>query len=395
MFPGGTPNFPSLPSQPSVPVPSQPQTPALSADAQSALNLASSVLQGQSNLVGTVRPGSGGTVISDAVDSNSADDTNAASVRYQSAVSALQQNQPVAQAALAQLSPDQQSQYAALSAGLSGDPVSQLAAQSLLISGGLTSKDGNDQTLLGTLSGVASGSVPLADGVDRTTFAQQLTKECATPGAINQQQTDDCVPTQASILLDRLDPAEYARVATEAASPSGTVTWADGSQSTRPATLPQGTGQSLPQQMLSATAMEAAGGSDLGASPQGVATMMSKMFNANYQVAQVDTSSDAAYRQSQSNMMQTLTNALSSGAPVSASIELTDPQGQVSGEHEVLVNGITSDGQVEYTNPWGNEEVQPLAEFQSRLLSLSYLQQPPPTVSASQLMMQQGQYLSV
>ena len=148
----------------------------------------------------------------------------------------MTQNQGLVNSALAQLGPSAQAQYSQLTSSLQGDPVAQLAGQSLVLSGQMSATDANGGTMLSTLSVVASGQTPLAQGVDPKQFVAQLTKECATPDAINQGNTEDCTSTQANILMDRLDGAEYARLATQAASPSGIVTWADGSSTARSGT---------------------------------------------------------------------------------------------------------------------------------------------------------------
>jgi hypothetical protein len=299
---------------------------------------------------------------------------------------ALQQNARVANAVLSRLPADQQAQYQAVNAQLEGDPVAQLAAQSLLLSGKLSQQDAAGGTLLSTLSSVAQDPSSLAPGVDRGQFLAQLTKEVATPGAIDQQNTEDCTATQASILMDRLDGAEYARLAVASASPTGTVTWADGSQSTRQGDPQQGTGQSLPQAYLASVAMQTESGTTDGATAGGLGTLMSKMFNRPMQSDAIDANNPA---QSQANLMQTVISATQGGLPVSAGIMLTDDQGNALGLHEVLVNRVGADGTVQYTNPWGDEEVTTLANFQSRLCTVTYDPQSL-TYSAGSLYTQQG-----
>jgi hypothetical protein len=363
---------------------------ALAWQSQTALMRAQSVLQSNFSApsqVGTFQTATGGFVVADSPDTNGAADTDKSSARYQAASMALQQNARVANAVLSRLPADQQAQYQALNAQLDGDPVAQLAAQSLLLSGKLSQEDAAGGTLLSTLSSVAQDPSSLAPGVDRGQFLAQLTKEVATPGAIDQQNTEDCTSTQASILMDRLDGAEYARLAVASASPSGTVTWADGSQTTRQGDPQQGTGQSLPQAYLADVAMQVEqGNATEGATASGLGTLMSKMFNRPMQADAIDPNDPQG---SQANLMQTVISATQGGLPVSAGIMLTDDQGNALGLHEVLVNRVGADGTVQYTNPWGDEEVTTLANFQSRLCTVTYDPQSL-TYSAGSLYTQQG-----
>lgn len=355
---------------------------------QSALMRADQVLQtnfSEPSRAGGYSVQTGGLVVADSPDANGAADTDPNSPRYQAASQVLQQNARVMSQALARLPPDQQQQYLALNDQLQGDPVAQLAAQSLLLSGKLSQSDARGDTLLGTLSRVAQDDSALAPGVDRAQFLSQLTKEVATPGAINQQNTEDCTCTQASILMDRLDGAEYARLAVEAASPSGTVTWADGSQTTRNGE-PADTGQSLPQAYLANVAMQAEEGGSTGATAGGLATLMSKMFNRPMQSDVLDFNDAAS---SQADLMQKVISATQGGSPVSAGIILTDAQGNPTSTHEVLVNSVGQDGTVQFTNPWGDEEMMSLQDFQARLATVTYDPQSL-TYSAGNLYTRQG-----
>jgi hypothetical protein len=356
-------------TQPQFQQPTQTQPslqPTVDPQVQAAVDNATVILNGDQTDLGATQIGTNGTILSDAADVNGAADTDPSSARYQQAAAAVAQNQGLVANALAQLGPDAQAQYQQLDAQLQGDPVSQLAAQSLLLSGQMAQTDAAGGSLLGTLSNVSSAN--LAQGVDPQAFVRQLTKECATPGAINQGGTEDCTSTQASVLMDRLDPAEYARLATSAASPDGTVTWADGSQTQRQGMPDLSTGQSLPQAFLSNVAQQAEGANAQGADASMLGGLMSKMFNRQYSSQSLDAND---VNGSQASMMNIISTSSNNGAPVSAAIELTDSNGNGLGAHEVLVNSV-SNGQVQFTNPWGDEEQMSLADFQARLVSTTY-----------------------
>ena len=261
--------------------------------------------------------------------------------------------------------------YNAVQSSLSSDPVAQLSLQKMALTGDLfnTTTDpttGATLDTLGQLANIANGTTQLASTVDPTSFLAQTVKEAATPSAANQEQTEDCALDACTTLTDRLTSAEFVRVTAQAASPSGTVTWQNGTSDTRSgAATDNGSGVALPLQFLNNVEAVAAGTDPTsGTSPTGIATLVGKMFNTTVTPAEVDLTSDATISSSQASMMATITSSTSNNAPVLAGI--VDQQGD---GHEVLVNGIVG-GMVEYTNSWGDEETASVADFQANLCTV-------------------------
>jgi hypothetical protein len=345
--------------------------------------------------------GAGGTgatstskMLTDAGDSNDPDDTNAGSSRFNLATQALASTQDAETQALATLSqtdPNKAAEYTTLfnqlgsSGGDNGDPVAQCALREMLITGKLTNgkTDAQGGNLLDTLAGVADGSTPLAAAIDakRITFARELVKETATASATDQQNTQICGPDVATLYVDDLDPAEYARLATQAASPDGVVTFADGTTTvTRTGDgSDDGTGRSLPVQLLANVTTQVAGTDPVnGTTPEGLQKLASALLGRTMTLEQIpDNASDAQASALQASWMGKIEASGKNGAPVMAAIGLVDPTtGTVSG-HEVKVNGVITDkttGQeyVEYTNPWGDEEVMAKNDFMAVLGGIIY-----------------------
>jgi hypothetical protein len=205
---------------------------------QTAYNNIDSVLIGGST-ANSPPATSSSVVVEDPVDAVSTDDTNPSSARYQTAATYASQNTAVVSEALSSLSPDQQAQYTQTYNALSGDPVAQLALQKMALNGDLTDTtvdptSGQTVTTLSQLDSLANGTTPLdptlgmnAPGATtvnpnaptttaeaRTDYLGQVVKLTATPSASDQEQTETCAPEECTIQQDRLDPAEYVRLAT-------------------------------------------------------------------------------------------------------------------------------------------------------------------------------------
>ena len=100
------------------------------------------------------------------------------------------------QAAVAQLPPDQQQAYQALSASLAVNPGAQASLQELAITGKLGTKDlKGGQTLMQNLQAIATQ--PLAEGVDRSKLLNEVVDELADPVCIQQEARNTCGATTA------------------------------------------------------------------------------------------------------------------------------------------------------------------------------------------------------
>lgn len=136
-------------------------------------------------------------------------------------------------AALAKLSPDQRKQYDAVSALTVGRPTCQLALQTMLLDGRLTTgKDLKGQgSVLDHLAKL--GTQDLAKDVDRRKLVSEVIGELENPVRIDQHGVGTCGATTAQILLIRQNPAEYVRLMEGLASPAGKAQMSGGDTITR------------------------------------------------------------------------------------------------------------------------------------------------------------------
>jgi hypothetical protein len=147
----------------------------------------------------------------------------------------LQANAPAERAALAKLPAGQRKEYEDVKAGMTRqkgdaageDVVAQRALQKMLIDGKLGQKDlRGGKTVLDNLEQIQKE--PLAKGIDRGALLCETTREMADPSCINQENKNTCGAAAASMVLATKNPAEYARIVGQLASPEGKATLQNG-----------------------------------------------------------------------------------------------------------------------------------------------------------------------
>ena len=289
-------------------------------------------------------------------------------------------NAPLEEAMLKRMSPQDREAYRAVRAQLekSGDAVALLSLQKLLFTGKLPGqKDAlGRMTLLQRLGEIANGRAPLDAGVSRTALLTDLVQELATPTAINQGPRGTCGPTTALVELAMKNPAEYARIAMDLASPRGECTLVSGAVIRRePGTGPSdGTGRSQVQRLLAPALMEAANGKDYvdqtgenaGTTAEEQARLHDLLFGTSWAKGDFTYLADTA--EARRAATRAMIDALAKGKPTPAMIFIGGDGEFVN--HWVLVTGREMrDGQeyVRYVNPWGQEELMPIEEFERRL----------------------------
>jgi hypothetical protein len=322
----------------------------------------------------------GSTVTADAANVESKSNLKSGA-RGRQAAQLLEANAQLEQQRLAGLSAQERAQYKAVKeATLNGasNPVAALSLQKMLFEGKLPgAKDLTGKgTLLDHLASVAKGD-KLDGRVDKNTFVTDLVQELATPSAINQGSRGTCAPTAMSINLALNHPAEYARIMSDLASPSGKVQLADGKTTlTRePETSfkPDGTGRALTQRLMAPVFMEASNGkksyndrtgSGAGASSTSLDVLHDAVYGRNMAYDEVSSSERGA-------AMKRIDSELASGQNVLAGIRW----GGAGSGHKVLITGtekVNGKDYVNFINPWGTEERMPRSEFQSRLHGINY-----------------------
>lgn len=125
-------------------------------------------------------------------------------------------NRKLEQAALKDLSPDDQQKYHALQKALDNDPQGQLALQLLLIDGkckpgpATANKDGKG--LLDALTGMKEAK--LAPPLENGDLMAQACREMANPASIKQKGLNTCSAAAVQIMVATEKPAEYVRILT-------------------------------------------------------------------------------------------------------------------------------------------------------------------------------------
>lgn len=180
----------------------------------------------------------------------------------------LAQNAELEALALARLSPEDQARYQALRTSLASDARAQLALQTMLIDGRLpgelasgTTVDGTNElgplTLLQQLEYLSTA--PTAPGLfGAASLLSVVVKEVAFPEMINQGGRGTCTVTATLIGLAMENPAEYVRLVTGLASPTGTVLMANGDLLEREADTvgDDGVSRAITQRLLAPALME-------------------------------------------------------------------------------------------------------------------------------------------
>lgn len=344
----------------------------------------------------------GATVVRDPANSGVASDRDPNDPRYKEAKAQVEKNRPLEQAALNTLSPTDRAKYTTVQQQTqkAGDPVAELALQTMLLDGKLPGKkdlkgQGNTLDNLATLAGPCTA---MAKGIDQAQLVSQVVKEVATPSSISQEMKNTCGPTTAAIHLAMNNPAEYVRLVTGLASPAGQVELAGKDNSILPdpgSLLPpagnivltrvdgtatdDGSGRSISQRLLEPAFMNYANeglGYDNGRDthtivgvPTGVAGAMpfmeERLLSGIYgtQFSHVD----LALGDKSSNM-QDIGAAANGGQPVPVMVQYNEG---IANLHWVLVTKM-DDKQVSYTNPWGREETMPRDKFEEMLRGYTF-----------------------
>jgi len=323
--------------------------------------------------------GLGTTILYDAADVNSAQDTSATSSRHLVAQAQVDANSELEADALGSMSEEDRAAYLEVKQGCldPNDPVAALSLQKLLLSGALPGEADlvGDGTLLDHLTALADGSAPLAEGVDRGQLLTDLVQELANPAAVDQGYRGTCAPTAVAIQLAIDHPAEYARVMLGLASPKGAVTMAGGMVFKREADVsfkPDKTGRALTQRILAPTFMEIANGAgnyhdDTGAGDGAWSDTLDRLYEQAFGKPMDE--SRLTGPKSRAHAMQIVDAQLAAGHDVPVAINYG------TGLHKVLITGMEQVDGVAYVkiiNPWGREERIPRDNFESRLQDINY-----------------------
>lgn len=321
-------------------------------------------------------------VTEDAPDVNSSSDQL---IRGATAKGQLLDNAPLEGDALLKLSPKDRARYdtvkKALLAEPNADPVAALALQTMLLEGKLPGAKalGSKDTLLGGLEKLAGQEV--SPGVDRQQLLSDVVQECATPSATNQKSKGTCVATSIEIQLLQKNPAEYVRLVSGLASPSGEVKTAGGDVlKVEPGALTDDTNRSLSQRLLAPALMELGNGrsdysneDDQHHGPESdgqsglTAAQADRILESLYDKDfAFQTTDDAKEKTAGTDFVM---DELKAGRSVLVGLDWGD------GGHKVLVVGSeTRDGKeyVKVINPWGREESIPRDDFEKRLRNVNY-----------------------
>ncbi|MFP5504102.1 MAG: hypothetical protein ACLGIN_16575, partial [Candidatus Sericytochromatia bacterium] len=298
-----------------------------------------------------------------------------------------------------------------LAVAKAADGAGQLALNGLLVAGRLSPE------LLGALAGMASA--PIDRSVPREALISQALVEVADPVTISQHGRGTCAATSVQILLAHESPAEYVRVLTQLASPAGEAKLPGGAVIRREPDWNAGNdgGRSTPSRLLQPAFMEFANGeldylneedldldpatrrkassgltaeqavqlldgvglADGGFETQGLlyaadlpdatATGLDETIESARDMLMVLQSGKVIDPKTQDRLMAALERQASPASPVYATVIYTlYPERGDVGFHAVLVTGV-KDGQVNYINPWGQEERLSEGRFRTTVLS--------------------------
>ncbi|HEY9854401.1 MAG TPA: hypothetical protein V6D05_01600 [Stenomitos sp.] len=309
----------------------------------------------------------------DAVDANSLSGPRAAQLKDEIAA-----NRDLEEAALQKLSKPEQQEYKHLASMTQHDPDARLALQLLLVEGKLTDKanlSSDHKDLLATLNGLSHQ--PLAKGLDRPSLISDMIQEIAVPSAINQHNKGTCTVTSLQIMMAMEQPAEYARIVSGLASPSGKAKLANGDTITRePGTIGKdGTPRTASAKLWQPAMMEYANGSlnydnktDTNSNGAGglnaaqVHRALEGLTGKDGTTFSVYGEAGTSYR-SRLGMAEAVMNQANSGKPVPVGMKFAEP-GQAPGGHEVLVTKVAVDPQA---NPQLEQAIQQMEASRPQL----------------------------
>lgn len=314
-------------------------------------------------------------------------------------------NKPLEDLKLSDLSPEQRAAYQNLASQLTDRPRARLSLQLLLLEGKLTdpphARGGKD--LLGTLDALAKQ--PLADGIDRAQLLGELIQEIGVPSSIAQNNRGTCSVTSIQIFMALQQPAEYARVVSELASPVGQATLRNGSAIHRDAELSQddGTKRSVSSRLWQPAMMEFGSGTlfydnaidrntvlgiplgsglNNGAMQSIVGALMGGdvvTYRANGKTPLDLDPTDVLMGNSDTEslpadaLIERIKSSTANGVPVPVGLDWGQPdaQGKIHTGHAVVVTKVEGD-RVFYHNPWGIEESMGLDAFKSFLRGATF-----------------------
>jgi hypothetical protein len=263
-----------------------------------------------------------------------------------------------------------------------GDPVAALALQTMLLEGKLPGDRaaGGKDTLLGGFEKLATQE--LGSGIDRQQLLSDVVQEVASPMAINQSTKGTCVASSIQMQLIQNNPAEYVRLVSGLASPSGEVKTVGGDTlRVEAGALTDSTGRSVSQRLLAPALMElgngradynnaddkhhggAAGSNETGLTASQADRVLESLYGKDFAFSQTRSAQEKAAG------TQLVLDEVAAGRSVLVGLDWN------TGGHKVLVTGTeTRDGQEYITimNPHGRQESISRAEFEERLRNVNY-----------------------
>lgn len=274
---------------------------------------------------------------------------------------------------LGNLSATEKETYQATMKLVGGDPKSQRALQKMLEnkgSGQPLSADNKD--FFAVLKQVNEAQID--PNLDRTYFLEEVLEDINDPTRINQKSKQTCTATTVQIMLAKQNPAEYLRLATELASPSGKTKLADGTSIQRePDWRSDDGGRTNTSRLMQPAFMEVGNGSGEYDNTADITT--SSKYGKN-QGLYIDQLADLT-----ADVLKKKTSYVSStrdGGSTSASKIIDDMKTYLKttpvplslhtskGGHAVLATKIEND-KLFFTNPWGTEETIALSDLSNIL----------------------------
>nr|HBN07337.1 hypothetical protein [Cyanobacteria bacterium UBA8530] len=291
-------------------------------------------------------------------------------------------NKPKETAALAKLSASQQAQFQKIAKAIpESDPDARLCLQEMLLDGRLLkSKDlrgGND--LLSNLSKLSDGPMQADLAKEGGKLLGDLIQEVYDPTCISQGSKGTCGATTVQILLAKQNPADYARLISGLASPSGKAILASGAEISRQA----GTEKDDKSCRTLATRLMAPAFMQYG---NGIFGYSNEKDETNYHIVkagglmngQFDGLAEAALKKDYKAVIVGVTSPAHSVLNDIAKIATPDNPVPISltyggnrlvnDGHFVQITGI-KDGKATFVNPWGRVESLSQADLEKHIMS--------------------------
>ena len=286
--------------------------------------------------------------------------------------------------------------YLKLKELLAGQPMAQLAWQTLLLTGQLA-KDArpaaDGKPLYDHLTALLVQ--PLAPGLDRRALLAGLVQEVADPACIDQGLRNTCTVASSQILLAGDRAAEYVRLVAGLAAPDGRVATVGGTPLVRPALAPD-FGQRTPSAALFEAACMDLGNGDFpyddahdtagpggllgptrGLGGEELGHVLGALFGGRWTYEAADTRAqggllallDSANRTPPATLLAQIARITAAGTPVVCDLtwaaDPSDPRA-AKAAHAVLVTAVTPD-RVTICNPHGTVETLTASAFTARV----------------------------